>query len=128
MKRKRIFGFSLVELLVVLVILGLVSSMALPNLVRAYASLSFNSDLETVKMSLSSLGHRAFLANQSIEVTSGVELSEWIQPPEGWILTVIEPLVVRSNGFCIGGAISVANGNTSKTLRITAPHCSVSDV
>jgi len=126
--KTRASGFSLVELLVVLVIFGLVSALALPNLSATYTSLSYRGELEELEISLSALGHHAFLENESIEVLDSEGLKDWVSVPEGWSIQVVEPLIVRSNGVCLGGEIRLLKQDFSKRIRLTMPHCSLVDV
>ncbi|MBO6556852.1 MAG: type II secretion system protein [Pseudomonadales bacterium] len=115
----------MVELLVVLVIFGLVSALALPNLSRTYQSLSFQGEIEEIEIRLAALGRQAFFSSESIEIDDDEKFYERVTLPQGWSVQVLEPLIVRSNGVCIGGKVILSKLEFSKIVQVSAPHCSV---
>ncbi|MCC2614806.1 type II secretion system GspH family protein [Aestuariibacter halophilus] len=61
-------GFTLVELLVVLAIAGTIGALVGPNLFRALDSVTVESDLRTLRGTVKSLSHLAFINDRDISV------------------------------------------------------------
>lgn len=118
-------GFSLVELSVVLVIVGLVTSLAWPNLSGAYRSMNHNSDRNAVILQVESLSARAFVEGRSFSLRTSDEFRDVIQLPKDLNVSVIEPITVRFNGYCKGGLISLNGSFASEEVRIHPPFCRV---
>ena len=131
----RTAGFTLLELLVVLSLLGLVTALAVPNLQRLYASVSRTTERDYILDQFEGLGRDA-LANRRAYVVferppvpeaaaayPGYE-SRTIDVPEDWRIGLDRPLVVRANGFCLGGELTLMHQGT-RVVRTTLapPYC-----
>ena len=57
-------GFTLIEIIVVMVIVGLLTSIALPRLVRLYASVENSSQRNAIKDQIEGLGYLAYSAGK----------------------------------------------------------------
>lgn len=119
-------GFSLIELTVVLVLVSLLSSLVLPSLANAYTSASIRSELEQMRLHLSDLGYQAFSLGRSIKISSEEDVIEHLNPPEGWIVVINQPVEITQVGVCRSGELQLTKGEFSKVLRMVPPYCGVS--
>ena len=134
-------GFSLLELIVVLVIMSSVSAVALPNLVNLYASVTASVERDSILDQIGGMGERALLDqtayvllssrhNLEIEITEDPSLAQFhsfpIEFPHGWTIILDEPLIARANGVCLGGFITLFH-NQEEDIRIelVPPFCNV---
>ncbi len=131
-------GFTLLELIVVLALLGVVTTLAVPNLNRLYESVQRGSERDNILDQLSSLGQRARIANANLAVHGAQEAGSeeaTIEPgyraydlalPPGWRLELEEPLRARANGVCLGGSVTLRHVSGA-TYRATfePPYCQV---
>lgn len=132
---RRAKGFTLLELIVVLVILGLGASIASPSLVRLVDSLD-RKDQEVIVMTyLRRMPVQVMERGESFRLNGTVgfepatrvlrnapgrlpslfnDVSVWVQEPVAW----------QVNGACSGGAIRWQIGtNPAFTTRLEAPRC-----
>lgn len=132
-------GFTLLELLVVLVLGGLLVAVAFPNLQRLYASAERNTGRDHILDQLAALGREAvaqrsayFLADperadNGLRETASVGFTPYpLELPEGWRLRVEEPVLVRANGVCLGGEVTLLHDDAApRTVRLEPPLCRV---
>ena len=119
-------GFSLLELVVVLAILGMVSAIALPNLVNLYESVSRRADLETFAETFNSLNNRARIEGRRIVVRGDKDDHPSIIRPADWRLEVLNPIVFHVSGGCRGGEISLVFSESDRAnFALKAPYCDV---
>lgn len=133
-------GFSLFELLIVLALTGLVIGLALPNLAGLLGSATRATEREYILDQIAAAGRDAALrgidyaildtpARDAAPDTStappGVQRYPLDVPP-AWRVRVEQPVLVRANGVCLGGAITVAHDDGPPThLLLAPPHCRV---
>lgn len=115
-------GFSLVELLIVLAIMGLMGAFALPALVHLGNRTSFSLNRQDLERQLDELPMTASAQGRNLVLTSTPEAGGFSTPPDtapeaypvtlpaGWRIDVDAPITYRYDGTCSGG-----------TLRVTAP-------
>ena len=187
-------GFTLLELIVVLVLVGLVTTLALPNLERLYAGLTRKTERDFILDQLAGLGRQAMLQGRAYVVFGTDDAQEaelsgstwetgdaqeaelsgstWetgdaqeagpsgpareagdaasggervplaghasgpsshagheryvIDLPEGWEIRLEEPLVVRANGVCLGGELTLYHrGAVDVRLGLEPPYCRI---
>ena len=132
-------GFTLLELLVVLVLGGLLVAVAFPNLQRLYASAARNTERDHILDQIAALGREAvaqrrayFLADSEradngLGAAAGTGFAPFpLEVPEGWRLRVEEPVLVRANGVCLGGEVTLLHDDAPpRTVRLEAPLCRV---
>ena len=132
-------GFTLLEMLVVLVLAGALVALAFPNLQRLYGSVARNTERAHILDQLAALGRDAiayrlayFLPDpvredNGLGAASGAEFQPYpLELPEGWRLRVDAPVHVRANGVCLGGAVTLLHRDVPPTrLTLEAPLCRV---
>ena len=137
--RRGFSGFSLMELMVVLVLLGLITSLALPNLTRLYQSISLSLERDEIYDQFRGLGNEALSSGMSLVLRQsssedGNALSRYgnfrvhtLQLPTGWSLDLDKDLIVRANGVCLGAYVSLYHlGELYSQFELVAPFCEAS--
>ena len=121
---QRVRGFSLLEILVVLLLTALVAGVALPRVVAIYDSVQFASERDELLDQLASLGQMRLNAGEPLQILAEEDLRRaGLEPPEAWRITVLEPLVLRANGSCTEGMLSLAGRGRVATVRLVPPFC-----
>jgi general secretion pathway protein G len=115
-------GFTLVELLVVLVFMGLLSGIAFPNLLRMYERFSVRAQLDAVLENIESLGVKAHITGQML-VLSPATAAEILALPDGWGVAMSGAIVYRANGFCSGGELALTSADQTFTYTLMPPFC-----
>jgi len=102
-------GFTLLELLVVLVIFGLAASFSGPQLWQSYAKASERSVLQSFADELEKMRVEAFHQQRSIElaVEGSIDTHQVAMPdlPEGWRLEKSSPLRFLPTGVTNGATL-----------------------
>ena len=129
-------GFSLLELLVVLVLVGLLTAVALPNLQALYQSAARAADREHILDQLAALGREAALRRTNYVVleaqADAAALAADFEPypldlPSGWTLKLDQPLRARATGVCLGAEVTLLHEETQPVyLNLMPPYCAVS--
>ena len=132
-------GFTLLELLVVLALLGLATAIAMPNLERLYASATRASERDYVLDQIAAVGREAALNGRAYVVFGNAQppgaadaarYPEYetyvVDVPEGWRLQLDRPLVVRANGVCLGAALTLSHAEERAVrVELAPPYCRV---
>ena len=119
----RAFGFTLLELLVVLGLIGLVSSVTFPGLLRFYNSISRDVEQQEIIAEINSLGRRAWETREPFVLAASI-----LDMPTGWRLESASPVRYRDNGICLGGEVRLIHDDVQrKTLFLKPPYCQVPD-
>ncbi len=123
-------GFTLIEMLVVLFLVGLLTAVVFPSMERMARSHQLKTERDAILGRLGELGYEAFLSGKSITLsgsTSAVRVGYPIDLPEGWELRVNRPIEFRFNGICGGGEVAlIAPDNLSEKFVLVPPSCEVS--
>lgn len=120
-------GFTVLELVVVLAILSVVIALVAPAAVRgidAWRSRLAADELRQQVARLPTLVRRA-----GVGLYHG-EGGTWpaALPPlavEGVEIRFVQPLVVRSNGYCESGRLRVATGGSIREYEVRPPTCTL---
>ena len=139
--RHRQRGFSLLELIVVVALLGLLATLALPNLQRIYASAQRSTERDLILKQLGALPRLALLQRRDYVVHSTDATAESssegpshaepypLDMPEGWRLVFDRPLVVRASGVCLGAELTLSHPDAAAVrVHLQSPYCAVDDV
>jgi prepilin-type N-terminal cleavage/methylation domain-containing protein len=117
-------GFTMVELLVTLVLLGLIASVAAPGMESWLRSRQAGA----LRTALAS--ELALLPLQANRQGKGITLSDSSQLQNQELqVEFIQPVVVLANGYCLGGKMALIQGREQNAQRIVfevlAPFCEV---
>ncbi len=120
-------------------LLGVITSIALPNLTKLYDRIVAKLALDSVLDQFETVGRQAYLDNKNYAILDSVysedsfrvdypQLSQFFLYPiklqDGWAVTTTEPLLILSNGACLGGSVVVTYNNLIVySEELTAPHC-----
>ena len=133
-------GFTLLELMVVLTLVGLIAALAAPNLQGLYGSVTRATERDYILDQFADLGAEALLRGRDYVVLDSVrtvgEAEAAIPPvgyeafpldvPEGWQVRLDRPLFVRANGVCLGGAATLLHQESAPIrIELRAPYCRV---
>lgn len=133
-------GFTLLELIVVLALVGLVTVLAVPNLERLYEGFARKAEQGRILNRIAGLGREAMLRGRAFAVYGTEEESDeaWagrrtpgyesydLEVPSGWVVSLDRPLLVRANGVCLGATVTlVHDGDSAVRVDLQAPFCRV---
>ena len=117
-------GFTLLELLVVLGIIGLVTAMAAPPMIASIDSWRRQSELDAVLDQVRGLPARARASGRAIRISdetlSGAQAP--LRSPD-WRLAAPEAWQVQANGVCAGGTLRLEAGELRRLVEVAAPFC-----
>lgn len=137
-------GFTLLELIVVLLLMGLVTALAMPNLERLSAGVARKTERDRILDQFAGLGRRAMLQGRSYVVfgSDGAQDAEDADPagasfppgherhaidlPQGWEVLLDPPLVFRANGVCLGAELTLRHrGVEDVRIDLEPPYCRI---
>ena len=144
-------GFTLLELVVVLVLVSLVTALATPNLQRLYGAVARTTERNAILDRFANLGRQALLHRRaylvvgsdtpdetrsrystarsddedapSAEGISPFEQHEPYRPdlPDGWTIHLPEPILVWANGVCLGGEVALSYNGEPDVRLVLEP-------
>ena len=121
--QRALLGYSLIEVIVVLALLTLVTSIVIPNLSSTLDRYRLQSNQDEVLIQLSGLGYLAYQKQQSFVLYPDGDVGDVIDLPEGWAIELEDPIMFQANGVCSGGAIRLVYKQESEAFLLTAPFC-----
>ena len=122
-------GFTLVELLVVLVIVSLIAGVSLPRLSALYASVENAGQRGLIIDQVEGLGYQAYISGRSIVLGASRESEDPaskypLQLPPGWRIDVASPVRYSAQGTCGGGKLTISDPNGGRqAFRLAPPMC-----
>ena len=123
--RMRHRGFTLLEMIVVLAILGLSAALVGPSMVRGIDTWRRQAAMDVLLDQLRALPGNARGSGKPIIVSDATLASA--APPlridADWTLQVPEPWSVGANGVCQGGEVIVGNALGERTIVVAPPFC-----
>jgi len=127
-------GFTLIEMMAVLVLLGLLSAIILPNFEKWFGNTERRVEVTTVTNRLHKLLTRAALMGADF-VLDGNTASETLadgspalELPPGWRIAEDQKLIIRSSGLCNAQQFTFLSGKQALTIEIEADTCEIKTV
>lgn len=121
-------GFTLLEVLIVLLLISFIAGLVAPSLPKLYDRLKFNLEKKEVLRELQSMGYKAYLKGQGYRFKgqdSENDADTFLQIPAGWSVIAENEIELKANGICLGGNIQIAYGRYKKKYKLDAPYCEV---
>lgn len=115
-------GFTLIELMVVLVILGLVMALVLPKFPAIYAKFVDKGDRDSFNQNLGSLSVKAYTQQKQILLAQD-NLGDYLELPSGWKVKIDQPIIYKANGVCLGGQLKLTIKQLQETIELRPPFC-----
>ena len=129
-------GFTLIELIVVLLIFSLLAGLVVPRLTRMYISWQMALERDEVLAQLSNLNYFAFQQRIDFTLThypsqSSSELDNQarnavnlpLELPAHWQIRTEQPIIFHANGACNGGIVYLEHLKHTFTAQLEPPFC-----
>ena len=140
-------GFTLLELLIVLLLMAMIAAVAAPNLGRLHTRIQGKTERDYILDQFAGLGRTALRHGRNYVVSSkrasGPESGASPEPrtaaphgsdaapytidlPAGWAMDLDRPLLIKANGVCLGAGLTLHHqGRVDIRLALEPPYCRV---
>lgn len=121
-------GYTLLELMVVLAIMGLIISMATPRLLKMYESMQFALERDDISFQLSILSNRIYLQGKNMTLYDALksQSTDLLLLPSEWHIANLnntKTIQYSQFGFCNGGELVLSRNQRVITFHLEAPLC-----
>jgi prepilin-type N-terminal cleavage/methylation domain-containing protein len=118
-------GFTLLEILVVLVLVGLVGGLVIPRVAVIYDNLLLRGERQDIVRQVESLSWRALSDGRVILLgRARQDAGARLDMPAGWKLVADPAVAFLANGFCGGGKFSLHYlADRAWHYQLKAPFC-----
>lgn len=119
-------GYTLLELLIVLLLFSLLAGLVLPRLTSLYDGVVWANDRSEVLRGISELGFVANRQGKGFGLTSLPSPGSAPAPlvlPTGWRLLAEKPVLYLDNGVCLGGKIRLYCRERVLEITLRPPVC-----
>jgi len=122
-------GFTLLELLVVLGLIAMMAALVAPRLQQTYDAIARSGERAEAVRQLELLPLRARSTGRAIVVDADdpAMLGQYLELPEGWTASALQPLRVDASGVCHSAQVRVTGGGAAETWTLRAPDCGIDD-
>ncbi len=118
-------GFTLLELLVVLAIVGIMVALVAPRLVGTVDAIQVSGDRAEVARQIADLPVMARLSGAGVRLSKDADLAGFMVLPKGWSAHLLAPLDVSALGVCGASVVRVAGPRGVEDWQIRAPDCGI---
>ena len=120
-------GFTLLELLVVLAILGIATAMAVPAITGSISAWRRQAAVDLMIDQVRGLPMRARQSHKPLVISQQTLADDppVVITPEGWDLEVEKSWSVRANGTCEPGEMRLVRESVGLKLEVQSPFCDV---
>lgn len=126
LKQPAAHGFSLLEMLVVLVLVSAMTALVAPRLQNTVAAIATSGDRAEVARQLEDLPLLARRLGQPIDIAVDGDMGAGLlKLPGGWTVTALTKLNVAANGVCTDARFRVENGGSAEEWSVAMPDCRV---
>lgn len=122
-------GFTLLELLIVLALIGVTAAVVVPGLARTYDAIVGSGERADVVRALEGLPLAVAAAGQPLRLDPREPgaLAARLSLPEGWTVRLLQPLHIERSGYCHSSEVAVTGRDATESWRLASPACEVTD-
>ncbi len=118
------FGFTLLEMLVVLALIAVVAGLAIPNFGNMLDRFSAATTWREVEAEIGDLPYRVFSSGVMVQLDPQNVRDYLKSVPADWQVTLVTPIRYRETGWCDGGSLAItASDGAKRKYVLVAPRC-----